>query len=211
MRNARFAEWVLGLVTAPERAASITGDLLEESNGRGACWFWLTVLWTAASHVWNDVRSAPGHMLWLAISGVVEFVILAFLLFTTVIRMWMDFWPYQIDANSFYIPPWGFHGIRIASFTVLPCLVAWDVARRSRGRELSAGVAFAVLMAALDLCFAMRSGATVVHYERPYAYVAYPIAELCASLLCIFAGSVLSRLMALRAGRQAPNPPVPAA
>jgi hypothetical protein len=42
MRKAAIAEWILSLVTTPERAASTAGDLLERPSG-----FWLSVIRTA--------------------------------------------------------------------------------------------------------------------------------------------------------------------
>ena len=108
MRNADAAERILSPVTTPDRAASSVGDLLEEASGRGACWFWSSTLRTAAAYLWRDLRECPGRMLWLAISGLIEFSIGATLLGITVIKLWMTVSPYQIDANREYIPPYAF-------------------------------------------------------------------------------------------------------
>jgi len=70
MRNAAAAEWILSLVSAPDRAASTVGDLVEEASARGTLWFWSSVLQTAGSHLWNDLCVSPLRTVGLALWGV---------------------------------------------------------------------------------------------------------------------------------------------
>src|ERR1019366_521350 len=76
MRNATAAEWILSLATTPDRAASTVGDLLEEASARGVFWFWSSVLRTASSHLWRDLRAAPLRILGLAFSGLLAYLVL---------------------------------------------------------------------------------------------------------------------------------------
>ncbi len=211
MRSARFAEWVLRLVTTPERAASIAGDLLEESDGRGWHWFWAAVLNTAVSHVWSDMRSARGRMLWLAIRGVLEGIVVVFLVFNTIVMLWVELWPYETAPNTYFIPPWAFYGIQIAFKTLLPLLIGWDIAQRSNGREVAAGVALNALMAAFTLTGILVSGSVVSRHTGPYPYAENTVLTFCIGAVCVMAGAVLCRVMGGRATRQAPDAPAPAA
>jgi len=192
------AEWILTLVTTPDRATSTVGDLLEEGSGRGERWFWSSVLRTAASHVWRDLCSARGQMIWLAFSGVLEWWAVSWGLGTVVIVGWVQNWPYQIGPNSFYIPPWGFYGLLIAVITAVPLLVGWDVARRSKGRELAAGFVLTSTFAALSALGALLTGTTVHRREEPYPYVQNDLVNFCVAGLFVMAGALLSRLRAQR-------------
>jgi hypothetical protein len=68
MRNARLAEWILSLVTTPERASATVGDLLEDR--RGVLRFWGALLSAAVALLWRDVLADPGRMIRLALYGV---------------------------------------------------------------------------------------------------------------------------------------------
>jgi hypothetical protein len=88
-------------------------------------------------------------MVWLAFSGLVEFYVIASVFLNIVIRLWMDISPYRYGPNAVYIPPWGFYGLLIATITAIPLVIGMDIARRSKGRELAAGVALTSVLAAL--------------------------------------------------------------
>ena len=79
MRSIRLAEWILSLVTAPVRAASTAGDLVEERSTRGPIWFWNSVLRTVASHVWRGIAEAPARVAGVAFLGAVIEVAAGFL------------------------------------------------------------------------------------------------------------------------------------
>jgi hypothetical protein len=57
MRSIQVAEWILGLVTSADRAASTTGDLAEESQG--PLRFWSSVARTASALLWCDIAENP--------------------------------------------------------------------------------------------------------------------------------------------------------
>jgi hypothetical protein len=67
MRRARIAEWILALVTTKDRAAAVVGDLTEVE--RGSLWFWWSVIRTAMSITWRDVRAEPWRMTGLNLLG----------------------------------------------------------------------------------------------------------------------------------------------
>jgi hypothetical protein len=86
MHKVDAAEWLLSLTTNHERAASIAGDLQQESGGRGSVWFWRSVLRAASSLMWRSFTEAPLRLTGLAIGfSVVGFLYVllmsAFLLF----------------------------------------------------------------------------------------------------------------------------------
>jgi hypothetical protein len=60
MRNDRLAEAILSSIVAPERAAAIVGDLVEERRGRAR--FWMSVAHIALSATARDLRAAPFAM-----------------------------------------------------------------------------------------------------------------------------------------------------
>ncbi|MBI5083989.1 MAG: hypothetical protein HZB13_05255 [Acidobacteria bacterium] len=201
MHSANAAEWVLRLVTSPERAASTVGDLLEESTGRNILWFWTSTLRTAACHVLKDLWVFRGRMAWLAFSGLVEFVLLGMALGMVVIRLWTDYFPYQYGPNSTYIPPWGFYCIIAAMVTAVPLMVGWEIASRSRGRELAAALALALALAVPNALRAIGSGKLVHRIETPYPYVDNILVGFFTMALFATAGAMLFRLRDLPRGR----------
>ncbi len=141
MPSATAAQWILKLVTTPERAAAITGDLLEVSSRRHPVWFWLSLLRTAAAHIGQDLCSAPVQMLWLCIWGILELLSL-----TTLFGLiWLLLWMKVVPSPS----PWIFYPSSLIFATALPLFVCWDIARRSKSRELAAALAFLILVTLL--------------------------------------------------------------
>ena len=69
MRNARLAEWILSLVTTPERASATVGDLLEDRLHARGLRFWGAVLFAALSLLWRDLAASPLLMARLASLG----------------------------------------------------------------------------------------------------------------------------------------------
>jgi hypothetical protein len=145
VRSAAAAEWILSLVTPPERAASTVGDLLEQRPARGTPWFWSNVLRTACSHIWRDLSSSPRQMMWLAFWG------------------WLANWEIGALLSAGYVlapalflhvappPPW-FHPVfTVMLCTIVPFLAGSMVARRSEGHELAAVFSVVSLMAAFQI------------------------------------------------------------
>jgi hypothetical protein len=69
MLKAEFAELILSMALPPGSAASITGDLVEETRTRGPLWFWITLLRTAASASWRAFAEAPFRLAFWALAG----------------------------------------------------------------------------------------------------------------------------------------------
>jgi hypothetical protein len=149
MPDTHLAEWILSLVTSRDRAASTAGDLTEEKATRGAVWFWSSVLRTAASHLWRGVAEHSVRMAGLAFLGLALYIAID-LLFA------------GLSGVAFFIAafPSGKHlqldsiGWRIwftAPVLVSSLLIGLTLARWARGRELSACVVFAILLAVYNL------------------------------------------------------------
>jgi len=60
---------LLCLVTTPDRAEAILGDLTEVARSRGKVWFWTQWSHAFAAHAFKTVRSAPLEFVFLAIGG----------------------------------------------------------------------------------------------------------------------------------------------
>jgi hypothetical protein len=63
MRKGRVAEFVLSLVVPGDRAAAITGDLIESAPPGGGIWFWTSLAYTIGSLVLFDIGRTPVRML----------------------------------------------------------------------------------------------------------------------------------------------------
>lgn len=53
MRSEFVAEWILARLTAPSRAASIVGDLLENRSEKGTLWFWRSFAGIVLAVAWR--------------------------------------------------------------------------------------------------------------------------------------------------------------
>jgi hypothetical protein len=69
MRSISIAEWILALVTSPDRAATTVGDLAEEATARGVVCFWFSLLRTAAALVLRAIADKPARLAGLAFLG----------------------------------------------------------------------------------------------------------------------------------------------
>lgn len=111
-----------------------------------------------------------------------------------VIPIWVAVAPYPCGPNTIYIPPWGFYyvlgSLRFATLLV----VGWDVARRSKGRELASALALALGLAAIAAMNTLASGTPVRHVETPYPYTSNVFVSFGATALCTMAGAILFRL-----------------
>ena len=67
MNKGRVAEWVLSLVTSPERAAAVVGDLEEKRSGPFG--FWSGIARIAGSLLWHGFASEWPRMLALGALG----------------------------------------------------------------------------------------------------------------------------------------------
>ena len=151
MRNAQVAEWILSLVTSPDRAASTVGDLMESATTRGALWFWIGVLRTVLSMMWRDVAANPGRMMGLAGKGFLVGLGLTFACFLVIIPVTFVVTRASFSDLSAAFGSWTF---TLSSIFVAMVLVPFQqgrwLARRSPNQELAACLALAMLTAAVD-------------------------------------------------------------
>jgi hypothetical protein len=73
MPSADIAERLLALFAEPSVAASITGDLLEQSAGQSPAWFWRRVLRTTLSMLFQGFRPSGSVRLWDNVSRAVGY------------------------------------------------------------------------------------------------------------------------------------------
>jgi hypothetical protein len=149
MRNAQAAEWILSLVTTPERAGSTIGDLMENAARRGTFWFWMGVARTTLSLLWGGVAERPGRMArravgafllgWglVLIGSLVIFVPLFALLGPQIP-------PALFDESNLKFWPWIFVSVVIGGILVPFQQGRW-MARWSPGQELAACLSLTIL------------------------------------------------------------------
>lgn len=77
MHKDRIAEWILRLVTTPERAATTAGDLMESSGHHGSLWFWSSILRTAVAMLWHAFAAHPARLLKVGFLGSLRAYLLA--------------------------------------------------------------------------------------------------------------------------------------
>jgi hypothetical protein len=189
MHNPRIAEWILKLVTAPDRAATAVGDLMEESEHRGTAWFWRHVVLTAASHVWSELRERPVWLLVLALSGVAEILVIGVVVANQVTKLWFGQTP-----DGYFIAPSGGSPLLLLLTAGVPMFGGWDVARRARGREIASGVALvavSIRIAGIASVSGRAAGFRVEHF--PYPSVEYRLGEYTPAVFAM-AGAIVRRL-----------------
>ena len=148
MHSIRLAEWILGIVTAPERAASTAGDLAERRITRGCLWFWHAAFRTVASLAWSGIVARPGHVAGLAFLGAIFALVAGFLYaFFSGLMFWYTDW-YGLHIQ--WQPPFGaimFNmPLLITSLFVGRMLARWAI-----DREVAACLVYIFLMPALSL------------------------------------------------------------
>ncbi|HWC95943.1 MAG TPA: hypothetical protein VG456_04320 [Candidatus Sulfopaludibacter sp.] len=130
------AEWILGLVTTPDRAATTAGDLAERSHARGAIWFWSSLLRTALSLLWHSVVEQPRTLARVGLMGLgVDIAASLGMAFLSGMIFFVLHWTWLITVSQLLI-----------SFGVGRALARW-----APGRELAACVAYAIIASAFNL------------------------------------------------------------
>jgi hypothetical protein len=147
MRNAQVAEWILSLVTTPERAASTVGDLMESAPSRGR--FWFGVLRTAVSLLWRELAANPARMARLAGSGFLVGLVMIFVCFFVIIPLTLVLSRAGVQDGKVYVS-WPFTVGSMFVMILVPFQQGRWVARWSPGQELAACVALTILTAAVD-------------------------------------------------------------
>lgn len=125
MHKEALAERMLEMVTASQCAASIVGDLQEESLDQSTLWFWLSLLRIFISHLLQDLRIHWLRMIWLGFSGFLKFLIL--IIFLEI-----------LGSEKGLIPE---NVIGPITYAILP-LMGLHLAKRSHGSELASGFSF---------------------------------------------------------------------
>ena len=148
VRNAQVAEWILSLVTSPDRAAATVGDLMEDIASRGSVWFWIGVLQTAFSIMWREVGANPGRMARLAGGAFLMGWVWTFVCFAVIIPLAMALRPGDPNVWASWI-------FTVPSILVVMFLVPFQqgrwVARRSSGQELAPCLALTFATAVLSV------------------------------------------------------------
>lgn len=148
MHKAFMAERMLNLVTSPSYASSIVGDLLEEDTHHSSFCFWIKISKITISHLLQTFQSRWLRMIWLAFSGFLLFDVFPLLLIILSIFVLAS---NRLDPIRYLKTP-----IDILTF-ILPILAGRNVAKRSQGSEVAAGVSLASLVWAYTLFLALNS------------------------------------------------------
>jgi hypothetical protein len=149
----RLAEWILALVTTPERASATVGDLLEMSSG--VVRFWASVLATAASIAWREAWAHPRQTTWLAVRGTLYSFLWIFAgLFTVFVATFVlgylaGLSPARIDSFS---ANWSKTIAFLFGNVWIPFLVGRWIARKAPGREMPVCLATMILQTVLGVC-----------------------------------------------------------
>lgn len=151
MLSIAMAEWILGLVTSRDRAASTVGDLAEEAP-RSVFRFWSVILRIAGAHLWRGIAEEPARMMRVAMLGLAVDAALSLLVA-------------GLSGVVFFIEAWNGHSLPVNSIwwtmglyaATLP-LQVWVgrmLARWAPGRELSACLAYGIAGAVFSLALVL--------------------------------------------------------
>jgi len=187
MRDIRIAEWILSLVTAPERAAATAGDWAEQSVTRGRVWLWCSLSRTVALLVWRAIAEMPAGLIGLiflgaAIEVAVEFLFAALSGLIFIFVSWL-----HLTAA-----PWSI--VLSAQPLITSLIIGRILARRAVGRELAAGLVYFVLAPIVNIISDPPEGLSML------AVVVLLLADA-ATQAPALAGAVWGRRRRLRALR----------
>jgi hypothetical protein len=220
MRKAQIAEFVLSLFTSPERAASTVGDLIENAAARGVWGFWWDISRTAFSLLWNSLRAEPLFMASIGFRG----LLLSFSLLLLTLICIIVFIPLSLivvslpfSAAGIHLDQWalrfswvsGLLGGLLGLIAVLAVQFQtgrW-IARRARGREMAACVAFLVTWEIvmrisgeilsrghlLDFLTSYSHGVTAPTPDMPAAFMWILVISSYVDVIALFAGAIWVR------------------
>lgn len=171
MPRSGWAEYLLSWFTSPDRAAAITGDLLEESRTHSVAWFWLHVIRTTLSLFVQAMLSAPIRMAALLVAGLLSLVVglpLTALLLRGIVESRSIVQVIGWHPSFFY---WWKHWLAwfLWGRLLCPFLVGFTVAYLSRGKEMTICCALAMSTEALVLGIWFWRVA-VVHLYTPTSF-----------------------------------------
>jgi len=190
MRNdPALAEWVLSLVTSPERAVATVGDLYEE--GARPLALWRSVGWIVLALIGRDLLAAPLGMFGLALYGFVISIVLSACQGVVAAGLILLVFPRALASVNTVVATsilLGWAGSFISGILV---------ARRATGREMSACVAVIILDTLVML--AMTGTAPAAPSDTWYAGVSGSTFILLISQLLLIAGATRVRRRRLHA------------
>jgi hypothetical protein len=141
MLKARVAEWILSLVTRPDRAEATVGDLLEDRTSRGDLRFWISIGETALSLLWRDFTADWRHCIKLAtLALLVESLALVAMIITVGLGSGFLFGVLYPVASAWMASPiasWIFTTVFLAGFAPIDFQTGRWLARRSPGQEIA--------------------------------------------------------------------------
>jgi hypothetical protein len=151
MRSASIGEWLLCLVMSRDRAMGAVGDLMEEGSERSAFWFWWCVARTMLWLLGRELMADPLGMLGLALRGILAELGLLLMFFAAclvVIGVFFIALPHVLPG-SLELGGVALWAIGTIFGLWIPFVAGRMVARLSRGRELAACFALAILQTVL--------------------------------------------------------------
>jgi hypothetical protein len=177
------AEWFLRLFTTPDRAAALAGDMAEE--GRVS---WFDVLRTAAALFFRNIGGAPVRLVLLLLLGV--FVNLACSFADAPLRL------LHIQLSGYWIPAVYFFAVdRLLG----PALTGCALARLSKGRDITACVAYVIMSTVLPLyLMILHAGAEMRAGRSWWEAVGGLVFRLAFPALVLLASGALTRKRLLR-------------
>jgi hypothetical protein len=184
-----LAEWILSLVTSPERAVATVGDLCEE--GARPLALWRSVAWMVLALIGRELLGAPLRMLGLAVYGFVIGIVLSACQGVAAAGLIVLVFPRALASVNTVVATsllLGWAGSFISGILV---------ARRATGREISACVAVVILDTLVTLATTGMSPAAPS--EAWYAGVLGSTFILLISQLLLIAGATRVRRRRLHA------------
>jgi hypothetical protein len=179
MRKDQIAEKFLGLLTTPERAAAISGDLMESAARRGGFWFWSRVLRTAAALLWSGFMAEPFHLLKLGFTGSFLAIVVSNLAQACVVTVTIGVVGIAHTAFAYGQPldwgrifqngmiRWGYYALLFGLPLVCMFWVGRWVARRVPGREVIGGAVLIVGQCVLSTLGAVLVSVLDAHGIKP--------------------------------------------
>lgn len=191
MRSAWLAEWILSLVTSPDRASATIGDLTESIDASGVFWFWSSVAQTAGSLLWRDLTVNPARMIGLAAMGLIVELGLFLLYFAALFFVAFI----VLFAVALLVPGAlsGFQQMPVSSkiarlcgelggsvlVVLVPFMVGRFLARRAPGQEMAACLATTILWAiactAVEMELTRSAGARIDFAQTLLGLTVYQI------------------------------------
>ena len=196
MPDTRHAERLLSLVMPTDRAASIVGDLTE--NTSGSLPFWTSIGRIAFSMVWKEMRARPGEMAYVAVGGAVMIIGLLLAFGVAIFISWvalmvgaqvMSLWTPSMPAQTTNIV---FALLVLAVAIPAPYMAGRWIGRRAPGQEFAASTAFGLFAIALWIAAVAVFGNNIELLDTLYG-VAPTAAYVAVTVAGQYAGAIHAR------------------